>query len=73
MMRFIYAALIGALVVLVVLFSVQNVSTVTISFLTVSARLPLALLVILVYASGIFTGGFVLALVRSWIKGARRT
>jgi uncharacterized integral membrane protein len=73
MTRFIYATLIGTLVVLVVLFSVQNVSIVTISFLTMSARLPLALLVILVYATGIFTGGFVLALLRNWIQKASRT
>jgi lipopolysaccharide assembly protein A len=71
-MRYVYATLIGVLIVIVVLFSLQNVSTVTISFLTMSATLPLALLVMLVYLSGVFTGGFVLALLRSWIHGASR-
>jgi lipopolysaccharide assembly protein A len=71
-MRYVYATLIGVLIVIVVLFSLQNVSAVTISFLTMSATLPLALLVMLVYLSGVFTGGFVLALLRSWIHGASR-
>ena len=71
-MRYIYATLIGLLIVLVLLFSLQNLGNVTISFLTMGATLPLAVLVILVYLSGMATGGFVLALLRSWIHGASR-
>ncbi len=71
-MRYVYATLIAVLIVVVVTFSLQNVSNVTIAFLTMSATLPLALLVLLVYVSGVFTGGFVLALLRSWVHGAKR-
>lgn len=71
-MRYIYATLIGVLVAAVILFSLQNGTSVTISFLTMSATLPLALLVVLAYMSGIFTGGFVLSLLRHWIHGASR-
>jgi lipopolysaccharide assembly protein A len=71
-MRYVYATLIAVLIVIVVMFSLQNVSSVTIAFLTMSATLPLALLVVLVYLAGVFTGGFVLALLRSWIHGAQR-
>ena len=71
-MRYVYATLIAVLIVVVVTFSLQNVSNVTIAFLTMSATLPLALLVLLVYLSGVFTGGFVLALLRSWVHGAKR-
>lgn len=71
-MRYIYATLIGLLIAMVLLFSLQNLRSVTISFLTMRATLPLALLVILVYLSGMVTGGFVLALLRSWFHGASR-
>jgi uncharacterized integral membrane protein len=71
-MRYIYATLTGLFTVVVVLFSLQNLGNVTISFLTMGATLPLALLVIGVYICGMVTGGFVLALLRSWIHGARR-
>ena len=71
-MRYVYAILIGVLGVALVVFSLQNLRNVTIEFLTMSATLPLALLVVLAYLSGIFTGGFVLSLLRSWIHGASR-
>ena len=71
-MRYIYVTLIGLFIVIVLFFSLQNLSNITISFLTMSATLPVALLVILVYISGMVTGGFVLALLRSWIHGASR-
>jgi putative membrane protein len=72
MMRYVYATLIAVLIVIVVMFSLQNVSSVTIAFLTMSATLPLALLVVLVYLAGVFTGGSAIALLRSWIQGAQR-
>ena len=71
-MRYIYATLIGVLVLIILVFSLQNVGNVTIALLTMSATLPLALLVILVYVTGMFTGGFVLTLLRSWMHGAKR-
>jgi uncharacterized integral membrane protein len=71
-MRYVYATLIVLLIVVIVLFSLQNLSNVTISFLTMSATLPLALLVVLAYVSGMVTGGSVLALLRSWVRSASK-
>jgi uncharacterized integral membrane protein len=71
-MRYVYAILIGVLGVAVVLFSLQNLRNVTIEFLTMSATLPLALVVALAYAAGMVTGGSLLALLRKWMRTAHR-
>jgi putative membrane protein len=70
--RYVYIALIVALTALVLLFKLQNLQMVTVSFLSTSFTLPVSLLLILVYVLGMFTGGFVVALVRTWVRGARR-
>lgn len=49
---------------LVLLFAVQNLGGVTITLLTFSAKLPLALLVILVYVLGMATGGYLFSFLR---------
>ena len=64
-------ALIAVFAGVVLLFKVQNLDTVTVSLFSFSATLPLSLLVLLIYALGMLTGGFVLALVRGWVRGAR--
>ncbi len=71
-MRYVYITLIVALTAVVLLFKLQNLQSVTVSFLSVSFTLPVSLLLILVYVLGMFTGGFLLALVRTWVEGARR-
>jgi uncharacterized integral membrane protein len=71
-MAYLYMALNALFVALILLFSVQNLGNVTITLFTFSARLPLALLVVLVYLLGMSTGGYLLALLRSSVKGARR-
>jgi uncharacterized integral membrane protein len=71
-MRYVYVILIACLIALTLTFSLQNMGIVTISFLNTSATLPLAVLVILVFVSGMITGGSVLAIVRSWIRRAGR-
>lgn len=71
-MRYVYIALIVLFTAMVLLFKFQNLETVTVSFLNMSATLPVSLLVIGVYVLGMFTGGFVLALVRSLVEGATR-
>lgn len=70
-MRYVYMALIAVFAGVVLLFKVQNLDTVTVSLFSFSATLPLSLLVLLIYALGMLTGGFVLALVRGWVRGAR--
>jgi uncharacterized integral membrane protein len=68
----VYIALIVALTALVLLFKLQNLELVTVSLLSASFTLPASVLLVLVYALGMLTGGFVLALVKTWVKGARR-
>ena len=72
-MRHVYIGLIVLLTALVLIFKFQNLDSVTISLLGISATLPLSTLVILVYLLGMVTGGALFGLVRSWIHGATRT
>ena len=69
-MRYVYMALIAALVGFVVLFKVQNFESATVSLFSMSVTLPVSVLVLLIYLLGMFTGGFMLQLVRTWIRGA---
>jgi len=69
--RYVYIGLIVAFTALVLLFKVQNFQTATVSLFSLSITLPVSLLVIGVYVLGMFTGGFVLSLLRSWVGGAR--
>ncbi len=70
-MRFVYIALILGFTALVLLFKVQNFETATVSLFSASITLPVALLLIGVYVLGMVTGGSLLALLRSWVRGAR--
>jgi uncharacterized integral membrane protein len=69
--RYVYIGLIVAFTALVLLFKVQNFQIATVSLFSFSMTLPVSLLVIGVYVLGMFTGGFVLSLLRSWVGGAR--
>ncbi len=70
-MRYIYIALIVAFTALVLMFKVQNFETATVTFFSISITLPVALLLIGVYVLGMVSGGALLALLRSWVSGAR--
>ena len=71
-MRYVYITLIVVLTASVLLFKLQNLEQVTVSFLSASFTLPVSLLLVLIYVLGMLTGGFLLALVRTWVRGARR-
>jgi len=71
-MRFVYMALIGLFAAVIILFKFQNLETVTVSLFSASATLSVSMLVLLIYVLGMLTGGFLLALVRSWMRGATR-
>jgi len=71
-MRYVYMALIALFVGVVVLFKVQNLETVTVSLFSASVTLPVSVLVLLIYVLGMLTGGFLLVLLRTWVKGATR-
>jgi putative membrane protein len=71
-MRWINLVVIALFLAATVIFAAQNFQIVTMSFLSFSARAPLALLVVVIYLLGMATGGSLLALLRRSFKGARR-
>ena len=71
-MRYVYMALIALFVGVIVLFKVQNLEAVTVSLFSASITLPVSVLVLLIYVPGMLTGGFLLALMRTWVHRATR-
>jgi uncharacterized integral membrane protein len=71
-MRFVYIALIVVFTAVVLLFKVQNLQTATVSLFSASITLPVSILVVGIYILGMLTGGSLVALLRTWIGGARR-
>ena len=69
-MKYVYVALIVVIAGIVLLFKVQNLTSVTVSLLGASITLPVSILVLLVYVLGMLTGGMVLALLRALIHRA---
>ena len=69
-MKHVYLALLLAMTAVVFLFKFQNLDTVTVQFLSASLTLPLSLLLLAVYVLGMLTGGMLLSMVRSWVRGA---
>ena len=70
-MRYIYIGLIVVFTAMVLLFKFQNLQTVTVSLFSASMTLPVSFLVIGIYILGMFTGGFMLSLLKNWVGGAR--
>lgn len=67
-MRWLYLIVIIVFVAAIVIFAAQNLELITISFLGLSLRAPLALLVVVVYVLGAITGGSLFALLRRSIR-----
>jgi uncharacterized integral membrane protein len=67
-MRWIYLAIIVLFVAAIIIFAVQNLAAVTMSFLGFSVRAPLAVLAAVVYVIGAITGGSVYALLRKSVR-----
>ena len=70
-MRWIYLTLVVSFVVATMIFVFQNVEVVTMSFLGLSIRAPLALLAAVAYIFGAVTGGSLFALLRKSVQGSR--
>lgn len=70
-MRWVYLAVIILFVLATLIFALQNREVVTMTFLSLQARAPLALLTIVVYLLGAITGGSLFALLRRSYKGSR--
>jgi uncharacterized integral membrane protein len=70
-MRWIYMAAIVLFAVAVLIFALQNLEPVTVSFLGSRIRAPLAVLAIVIYVLGAVTGGSLLALLRRSYRGSK--
>ena len=71
-MRWIHLTVIVFFAAIVVVFALQNLSFVTVSFLGIGFKIPAAVLVAIVYVLGAATGGSLLALLRRSYEGSRR-
>jgi len=69
-MKYVYIALIVVFAGIVLLFKVQNLTSVTVSLFAASVTLPISVLVLSIYVLGMLTGGMVLALLRALIHRA---
>jgi len=70
MRRYLAVALIVLFVAAVAAFTWQNLDLVTVSFLSMHLTLRLALLVVLVYVIGMFTGSMLWSLLRRAVRHA---
>ena len=70
-MRWIYLAVIILFVAATIIFALQNFEVVTMSFLGLNARVPLAVLAAVAYLLGAATGGSLFALLRRSYEGSR--
>jgi len=70
-MRFVYIALLLLFVAVIVIFSFQNVETLTVSFLKWSVSLPRFAVVIGAYLLGMASGGTMAGFVRHSVRGTR--
>ena len=63
-MRWLHTTIIVALLAVTLIFAIQNLQSVTVSFLNLKMSAPLAILFMLVYVLGMVTGGSAWSLVR---------
>jgi uncharacterized integral membrane protein len=70
-MRWIYLIIIIVFALATLIFAVQNLAVVTVSFLSMNIAAPLALLVLIIYVLGAVTGSSLLALLRRSYQGSR--
>lgn len=70
-MRGVYIALIVVFTAIVLMFKIQNLDSATVTLFSMSMTLPVSVLVVGVYVLGMLTGGFLVSLLRSWMRGAR--
>ena len=70
-MRWVYLTMVVLFVAATVIFVFQNVETVTMSFLGLSVRAPLAVVAAVAYILGAVTGGSLYALLRKSVQRSR--
>jgi putative membrane protein len=69
--RWVYLIVIIVFVAAILMFAIQNLELVTMSFLGFSVRSPLAVLAVIVYVLGAITGGSLFALLRKSVRATR--
>ncbi|MGH7358450.1 MAG: DUF1049 domain-containing protein [Candidatus Rokuibacteriota bacterium] len=69
-MKKVYMALIVLATAAVLVFKLQNLTSVTVTFLTMSVTLPVTLFILIVYALGMVSGGALWSLLRTAARGA---
>lgn len=69
-MRYLYLVVILLLTAAVLVFTFQNLASVTVTFMNTSVTLPITLLVLTVYVLGMLTGGALWSLFRASYRGA---
>ena len=70
-MRWVHLTIIILFAAVTLIFGLQNLKSVTVSFLGLSIGAPLAILVFVVYLLGAVTGGSLFALLRKSIRASR--
>ena len=70
-MRWFHLAVIVLFAAVTTIFAVQNLQIVTVSLLRISAQMPLAFLVAIIYLLGAVTGSSLFALLRRAVERAR--
>lgn len=70
-MRYVHIAIIVLFAAITLIFALQNLQSVTMSFLGYSVRMPLALQALIVYLLGMVTGGSLWTLLRRSIEATR--
>lgn len=71
-MRWFHTIVIVALIAVTLIFAIQNLQSVTVSFVNLKVSSPLAVLIALVYVLGMFTGGSAWALIKWAIDESRK-
>ena len=72
-MRWVHLTVIVLFAAFIVIFALQNLKIIPVSFLGFGLNVPVAVLVVGVYALGAVTGGSLIAMLRRSYEGSRRT
>jgi uncharacterized integral membrane protein len=70
--RWLYLAIVVVFVAALIIFIFQNTQSVDVSFLSLGATLPVAILALVAYVLGALSGGSLYALLRRSVAGSRR-
>jgi uncharacterized integral membrane protein len=71
-MRGVYLTIVCLLGAATLIFAFENLEIVSVDFLWFSMRLPLAVLVVVIYIVGMLTGSNLWAVIRRSVRGARQ-